>query len=111
MARRLWMTGILGGAVALSLGGCAPVDRSEATAPGTAQSRPDLPVGTSTDISLFTDVPTASSEATFRRLGYAVVSRDGEVATWRNGRTGACAAVTAADGRITAVEMLRPGSC
>ena len=111
MARRVGMTVSLGGAVALTLAGCAPVEPPERPAAASPQIAPDLPVGTSTDISLFSDVPSASSEAAFLRLGYSVVARDGAVATWRNVRTGACAEVTVAGDTITAVEMLRAGSC
>jgi hypothetical protein len=111
MARHLCVSVALGGFVALSLGGCAPVDPADGPATDAPQLRPDLPVGTSTDISLFTDVPAASSEATFRRLGYAVVRRDGAVTAWRNGRTGACAEVTVSGGTITSVEMLPRGAC
>ena len=111
MARRVGMTMWLWGAVALTLAACAPFDPPDKPASASPQIAPDLPVGTSTDISLFTDVPSASSEAAFLRLGYTVVARDGEVATWRNGRTGACAEVTVSGDTITAVEMLRAGSC
>jgi hypothetical protein len=92
---------LIGGLSALALANC--VEETETAGPPV--------VGSPSDLSSFEGARVGQAEIGIRNLGYEIVRQDGLTSYWFNRETGACAAITTADGRYSDVTMLPAGDC
>ena len=76
---------------------------------GSSASAPS--VGSSTDLTAFEGARAGQGEMGIQNLGYELIRSDGLTSYWFNRATGACAAITTADGRYSNVTMLPAGDC
>lgn len=78
----------------------------------TTTTTPEQPaVGSSTDLTAFEGARAGQAEKGIQNLGYKLVRIDGLTAYWFNRDTGACAAITTAEGRYSNVDMLPAEDC
>ncbi|WP_245626785.1 hypothetical protein [Aestuariivita boseongensis] len=68
-------------------------------------------VGSSTDLTAFEGARAGQAEMGIRSLGYEAIRSAGLTTYWFNRDTGACAAITTADGRYSNVTMLPAEDC
>ena len=68
-------------------------------------------VGSSSDLSAFQGAPAGQAEMGIRNLGFELIRSDGLTNYWFNRETGACAAITMAQGVYSSVTMLPADDC
>lgn len=68
-------------------------------------------VGSASDLSAFEGARAGQAEMGIQNLGFALVRSEGLTSYWFNSDTGACAEITTADGRYSAINMVSAGEC
>jgi hypothetical protein len=68
-------------------------------------------VGSSSDLSAFEGARAGQAEMGIQNLGFELIRSEGLTSYWFNRDTGACAAITTADGRYSKVSMLPAEDC
>lgn len=92
----------LTGCACLALVGCVETSDPDIGQPA---------VGSSSDLTAFEGARAGQAEMGIQNLGYQLIRTQGLTAYWFNPSTGACAAITTADGRYANVDMLPAEDC
>jgi hypothetical protein len=89
----------------------APADPAPAPEASTAAPAGQPSVGSSTDLTAFKGARAGQAEMGIQSLGYEQIRSKGLTSYWFNRETGACAAITTAQGRYSDVQMLPAEDC